>query len=54
MDTNDHGGHTFHNTSIGGDARVHMGDIYNLLEADSSQQRILEWLSTYNPSSSHE
>jgi len=54
MDTNDHGGHTFHNTSISGDARVHMGNIYNLSEADSTQQRILEWLSTYNPSSSHD
>lgn len=54
MDTNDHGGHTFHNTSIGGDARVHMGNIYNLSEADTTEQRILEWLSTYNPSSSHD
>lgn len=54
MDTNGHGGHTFHNTSIGGDARVHMGNVYNLSEADSTEQRILEWLSIYNPSSSHD
>jgi GTPase SAR1 family protein len=45
---------SFMNTNISGRARVHLGNVFNFSSADSEQRDILDWLTSLNPSASHD
>ncbi|KAM0722329.1 hypothetical protein Q7P37_001770 [Cladosporium fusiforme] len=41
------------NITAAGEARQHNGDIYNYYTAESTERRVIDWLTTLNPSQSH-
>lgn len=45
---------SYNNTSVSGDARAHLGNVFNFSSADSEEQDMLDWLTTLNPSASHD
>jgi molybdopterin-guanine dinucleotide biosynthesis protein len=45
---------SFTNTNISGHARVHVGNFFNFSSADSEQRAILDWLTSLDPSASHD
>lgn len=47
-------GQSYNNTNISGDARAHLGNVFNFSSTDSEEQDILDWLATLNPSASHD
>ncbi|KAM0724014.1 hypothetical protein Q7P37_001005 [Cladosporium fusiforme] len=42
-------GHSYHDTTIGDQATVHLGDVFNYYEAGSEETPILDWLTPLNP-----
>lgn len=48
------GDQSFSDMWIGGNARVHMGNIYNSPDDGTYEKRLVDWLTSINPSSSHD
>jgi hypothetical protein len=44
---------TYTNITATGAARQHFGDVYNYYTAESTERRVIDWLTTLNPSQSH-
>lgn len=47
-------GHFYSRNHVRDHARVHFGDVYNYRNTDSSERNVLDWLTSLNPSDSHD
>lgn len=46
-------GHWYNNINVSGSSRVHFGDVYNYHNSDLAQKAVLDWLTSIDPSHSH-
>lgn len=45
---------SYQTVNIYGHAKAHLGNVYNLEDADAKEWRVLDWLTPVNPSESHD